>query len=356
MGFLGQQSQRGSVFCSAAEGSPRRRKAIAVTVGFSLVVAGSAFALALGLQDPGFENGFGSWLAKVDRPVGNGIPGDNSGKPNRQVVYGPGGSASAVVPCVPGDRYGICIVTGTDSWVTDGTGEAKSVTPRYGNKMLRINGPFTNPYQRQQQNHRMSVEQAFTVDAARRSSGPATSSTPMIRLRAIPRQGPAPVQVSTPRGGDPLAGPRNPVPPRGAGTSLRRTRWLRDRIRLGAFAGRDVTIRIAYTVAKTAKAVPGSISTPPKPSPSRGSPSHSPAPGADGHRARHQLPGRLHRALPGRAGGRARRRCGGRLDVHRILGGVHRHDVQPDDGLGQGRNGDVHRGRRGRLRTRPPRR
>lgn len=228
------------------DGRPsRRRSLVAGTVAVTLVAVGTAFALGLGVQDPGFENGLGSWVAKVDRPLGNGIPGDNSGKPNRQVVYGPGGSVSAVVPCSGSDKYGICIVTGTDTWTTDGTGQAKHVTPRYGNKMLRIDGPFTNPFQRQQRSHRMAVEQAFTVDAAR----------PVVRLRyklytydSLRSRGSDrfEVQVLDAQGTVVRSKVHETRFDPGEGSDLRATRWLRERIHLGAFAGDDVTIQIAY--------------------------------------------------------------------------------------------------------------
>ena len=199
------------------------------------------------------------------------------------------------------------------------------MSPRYGNMLLRINGPFTNPYQRQQQNHRMIVEQAFTVYVAKPASGSATSSTPTIVTGRLPRQvTDSRIEVlNSSRDGDPLEDPGDPIPqpPARAATSPPGTRWLRERIHLGAFAGPDVTIRLAYTGRHDRHGGSWAYFD----ATESGAPSEPERlargfRGRTGHRAGHQLPGRLHRALSVRDGGRTRRRCGGRLDVRRFLG------------------------------------
>ena len=130
-----------------------------------LIVAGTAVAVGVGLQNPGFDSGLSGWTIKVDRPAGNGVPGDGQGKPNRQVVYGPGGSHGAVVPCAPSDRYGICLITGVDTFTTT-SGTTKTVAPRSPNNMVRLGGPYLNPFQKQIPYHRFMAEQTFTVDPA----------------------------------------------------------------------------------------------------------------------------------------------------------------------------------------------
>lgn len=233
------------------KGRKNRWQRLGLALGaVTLIGAGTALAVGIGLQNPGFENGFGSWVVKVDRPAGNGIPGDNSGKPNRQVVYGPGGSKSTVVPCQPGDRYGICVVTGDDVFTLDGTGQTKTVSPRYGSKMVRLGGPFTNPYQRQHGNHSFTIEQSFIVDQA----------APIVRLRhklysydnfrtagrhhrfdrllieAFDSNGHRIRSRYLPTYFDNYYD-----------NELRATRWLKDRIHLGQFVGDQVTLRISLT-------------------------------------------------------------------------------------------------------------
>ncbi len=228
---------------------------VMIAAASMLVVAGIAVAVGRALQNPGFESGFGSWVVKVDHRVGNGIPGDGLGNPNREVVYGPGGTVATAVPCDPDDRYGICVVTGDDTWVTDGTGQTKTVSPRYGTRMLRLAGPYTNPYQRQQQNHRFMVQQRFTVDEA----------TPTVRLRyklytydplnwryrpgdRRRRGGRDRLElVVLDSGGDivrqKLLDTRfNP----GEGLDLRATRWTRQRLHLGEYVGQNVTLQIGF--------------------------------------------------------------------------------------------------------------
>lgn len=134
-------------------------------VGLALVVAGTAIALGIGLQNPGFDSGLAPWTRVIDRPAGNGVPGDGQGKPNRQVVYGPGGSEGTVVPCRPNDRYGVCLITGNDTFTTT-SGVTKTVVPRTPTRMLRLGGPYLNPYQKQTVNHRFMAEQTFQVDPA----------------------------------------------------------------------------------------------------------------------------------------------------------------------------------------------
>lgn len=226
-----------------------RRWALAGSAG-ALVVAGTAVAVGVGFQNPSFESGFDGWVVRVDRPAGNGVPGDHQGKPNREVVYGSGGSLGPAVPCEPGDRYGICIVSGADSFTTDGLGRQVTVEPRFGSRMVRLGGPFTNPYQRQTESHRLMVEQTFTVD----------SQHPLLRLRyklytydalhvddrfgGYDRFG---IEVLD-RNGHLIDGRvRDTHFNHGEGRNLRGTRWSVVRLDLTPYVGSEVTLRASIT-------------------------------------------------------------------------------------------------------------
>ena len=231
----------------AAGSSGGRATRLAVLgVGAALVVAGTAVAVGVGLQNPGFDSGLGQWTLKVDRPAGNGVPGDDQGKPNRQVVYGPGGSASTVVPCAPGDRYGICLITGDDTFTTT-SGTTKTVSPRSPSNMLRLGGPYLNPFQKQHANHRFLAEQTFVVDG----------TMPDLKIRnKIFTYDSAPHLDGRPGGRDHLEihvlddsgalirDQRRYAFDPGEDKRLVGMRWRGMRVNLSAYAGETVTLRV----------------------------------------------------------------------------------------------------------------
>jgi hypothetical protein len=116
----------------------------------------TAVALAVvGLQNPSFESGLDHWHT---------LQYDSAG--NRSTVYQPD-----EVPCneasLPLKREGICVV-GTDTFPVEEAGQPPrevSVSPVDGSKMLRIDGPFNNPGQKQSRD-RLAVYQEFVVDAS----------------------------------------------------------------------------------------------------------------------------------------------------------------------------------------------
>lgn len=220
---------------------------IVVGVGLMLIVAGVAVAVGVGLQNPGFDAGLTGWSIAVDRPAGNGLPGDGQGKPNRQVVYGPGGSKDRVVPCEPRDRYGICLISRVDTFTT-GTGITKTVEPRTGTHMLRLGGPYRNPFQNQHADHRFLAAQTFIVDP----------SMPDLKIRnkiftydTHPRH-----ETARPGGRDRLeievldaSGDRirhytQATDDRGESKRLVNQPWTGTRINLAQYANQRVTLRV----------------------------------------------------------------------------------------------------------------
>lgn len=230
----------------------RAARPLGIGVGVALLAAGTAVAVGLGLQNPGFDQGgLSGWTVKVDRQAGNGVAGDNQGKPNREVVYGPGGTKGNVVPCEAGDRYGVCLINGTDTFTTT-SGTTKTVEPRTPSNMVRIGGPYLNPFQVQKDNHRYTVEQTFTVDSA----------TPTLKVRHKMftydsayyfqgrRGGRDRVEIAVYDSGGDLIRERQTWSSSvnfGEGKRLVASRWRAPRFNLSAYAGENVTLRVVYS-------------------------------------------------------------------------------------------------------------
>ncbi len=131
--------------------------ALAAFTSVLLLAGGFAWAATSGLLNQSFEQGSGSqlddWQVRTYSYSGS----------TRSQVYGPGEDP---VPCVAGDPYGICVVNGSDtfmshSWQTDSDTEV-TVPVLDGSKMVRLAGPFRHNAIRQMTDG-FAVEQTFTV-------------------------------------------------------------------------------------------------------------------------------------------------------------------------------------------------
>jgi uncharacterized membrane protein YgcG len=123
------------------------RRSLLIALAVSLVTAGAAFAVSVGLQNPSFEDGLTNWTGKTIRDDG-GI---------REIVYSE--DAAGTAGC--GSTTRVCVITGTDQF-TIGT-QTFTVTPNHGNKMVRLGGPFTSSGVGQDPNLKQEISQTFLV-------------------------------------------------------------------------------------------------------------------------------------------------------------------------------------------------
>jgi hypothetical protein len=151
-------SEHGSAPQSPEHGRKRGPLSLVLAAGLGviLLLAATALAVGIGLQNRSFEQGLDHWTAKTL----------NS---NRDVVYGPGGGKGSAVPgCDAPDAYGICVIEGSDEFTVSDSGGTRNLTvsPLDGDKMLRLAGPFHDASEDQAREHVFQVTQEFVVSSS----------------------------------------------------------------------------------------------------------------------------------------------------------------------------------------------
>jgi uncharacterized repeat protein (TIGR01451 family) len=153
-------------FKRSREGAGGLAALFTLSLGALLVFSAVGIASFSGLLNPSFEQGSGSsldgWTVKAYDYDEDG--GDSSGV--REQVYGPGQNP---VPCVQGDPYGVCVVSGSDTFAyrddIDDPERQMTVPVLDGAKMVRLGGPFKGPWIRQAQDG-LAIQQSFVVNEA----------------------------------------------------------------------------------------------------------------------------------------------------------------------------------------------